>query len=72
LPEQLPTEDADLRAYSYVQTADLLGVSLAFVKRLVARGELRHRKVGRRVLIPATSIRNFLSVPETDERRGSR
>jgi excisionase family DNA binding protein len=45
---------------SVCQAAVLIGVSERTVKNLLKRGELVRRKVGRRTLIPRTSIQAFL------------
>ncbi len=51
-------------AYSLAQTAELTGLSLGLVRKLVASGELRHRKAGTRVLIPRTAIEEYLEGPK--------
>jgi excisionase family DNA binding protein len=47
-------------AYSKAESASLLSVSLRTIDNLIARKELTVRRVGRRVIIPATSITAFL------------
>jgi excisionase family DNA binding protein len=54
-------EDDDLRAFSYPEVAQRLGLSLVTVKRLVYSGQLKSMHVGRRALIPAASLREFLA-----------
>lgn len=46
---------------SIEQTQNLLGVSENTVRRLIERGRLRQVKIGRRVVIPAESIRALLA-----------
>ena len=42
------------------EAAQVLGVSLRTIDRLIALKELPVRRVGRRVLIPRTALDNFL------------
>jgi len=42
------------------KAAQMLGVSLRTIERLIALKELQVRRLGRRVLIPRTSLENFL------------
>lgn len=49
-------------AHSKVEAASLLGVSLRTIDNLIAQKEITVRRVGRRVLIPATSLTAFLRV----------
>jgi|KBSSwiStaDraftv2_1062776.scaffolds.fasta_scaffold319829_2 excisionase family DNA binding protein len=42
------------------QVRDLLGVSLPLVDRLLLSGELRHARLGRRVLIPREAVDMWL------------
>ncbi len=42
------------------EAAHMLGVSLRTIERLIALKELQVRRLGRRVLIPRTSLENFL------------
>ena len=53
-------------AYSLAQTAELIGLSLGLVRKLVASGELRHRKAGARTLIPRTAIEEYLEGSKGD------
>lgn len=48
-------------AYSMSDTAKMLSLSLRTVENLIAHKQLTARRVGRRVIVPATSIRSFLS-----------
>jgi excisionase family DNA binding protein len=45
---------------SVCQVAVLIGVSERTVKNLLAHGELVRRKVGRRTLVPRSSVMAFL------------
>ena len=47
-------------AYSIQETTEQTGLSRAYINTLIARGELRHRKTGRRVLIPHDALLEFL------------
>lgn len=51
----------DLRAFSYPEVAERLGLSLVTIKRLVYSGQLKSMHVGRRALIPASALREFLT-----------
>ena len=42
------------------EAAQMLGVSLRTIERLIALKELHVRRLGRRVLIPRASLENFL------------
>jgi excisionase family DNA binding protein len=48
-------------AYSMSEAAASLGVSLSTVKNLIAQGRLKTARIGRRVLIPASSLESLLS-----------
>jgi excisionase family DNA binding protein len=47
-------------ALSKSETAQVLGVSLRTVDRLIALKQLPVRRLGRRVLIPRTALQDFL------------
>ena len=47
-------------AVSKTEAAQMLGVSLRTVERLIALKELPVRRLGRRVLIPRNSLQNLL------------
>ena len=55
-----PTPEA--LALSKIDAAQMLGVSLRTVDRLIALKRLPVRRLGRRVLIPRNSLQNFLRV----------
>lgn len=42
------------------EVAELIGVSTAFVYRLVARGEIPHKKVGRLIIFHRPTIETWL------------
>jgi excisionase family DNA binding protein len=54
-------DDTAKRFYRPSEVAQLLGVSAAHVYRLCERGELRHTRMGRRVLIPAEIVKGLLA-----------
>lgn len=56
-----PFPEDDLVAFNYREAAARLGMGEATVKRLCYAGKLRTLKVGRRVLIPASAVREFLT-----------
>jgi excisionase family DNA binding protein len=60
-PAADPPIPDDLRAYTVPQTAEMLGLSEVYLRVMLKRGDIRSVKAGRRVLIPATAIRKFLS-----------
>ena len=37
-----------------------LGLGVTFTRQLISRGELRHARVGRRVVVPEAAISEFL------------
>ena len=43
------------------QTAEELGLTIKAVRQRIARGQLPFRKLGKRVLIPATELDTFLA-----------
>lgn len=47
-------------AYSIDQVADILMVCGKTVRRLIGRGELVHRRIGTKILVPRAAIENFL------------
>ena len=46
--------------YTIPQVADMLMVCQKTIRRLVVRGELVHRRIGTRILIPKTALENFV------------
>jgi excisionase family DNA binding protein len=61
LPE--PAIPDELRAYTVPQAAEMLGLSEVYLRVMLKRGDIRSVKAGRRVLVPATAIREFLAPP---------
>ncbi len=55
-------------AYSIQDVTEQLGLSRAYVNKLIATGELKARKAGRRVLIPRSALVDWL---ETDRRKAA-
>ena len=56
-PESTPTA----LALSIDQAATALSISPRLVRTLIARGELRSARIGRRVVIPTGALRELLS-----------
>ncbi len=48
---------------SVPDAAALLGISRAHAYQLVARGELPHLRLGRRIVIPRAALETLLAVP---------
>jgi len=48
------------RLISVAATGESLGVSKFFVRVLIRRGDLRHVRIGRRVLIPVEEIERLI------------
>ena len=59
LQESLP-----LKALNTSQVMEVLGISRNTVRKLVASGQIRTIRVGRRILFPATAIVEFLESAE--------
>lgn len=57
MQQQSPVESV---AVSINQTCRMLGLSRYSVARLLKGGQIRFLRVGRRVLIPADALRQFL------------
>ena len=54
--------------YSKNEAVELLGLSLRTIDYLIARGELKARRVGpKRVMIPRTELERFASGEQTTE-----
>lgn len=56
---ELQTQHPPL-AYSVNETAKALRLSRTTVCNLIYSGQLKHRKVGRRVLVPRAALERFL------------
>lgn len=54
------TPSANSRVWTVSEAAVLLGVSRAHAYELVARGQLRHVRLGRRVVVPKRAIDELL------------
>jgi len=52
LPEGVPRKQLDRLTYTVEEAATVLGISRSLAYEAVARGEVPHLRVGRRVLIP--------------------
>ena len=52
-------------AYSPAEAAERLGISERTLRKMVTRNELRVVRVGRRVLVPATVLRELLEPQAT-------
>ena len=48
---------------SVPDAAEALGISRAHAYELVARGELPHLRLGRRIVIPYAALESLLAVP---------
>ena len=49
--------------FTVVETAELLGISRTHAYELVARGELVHVRLGRRIVVPCHAIDTLLGTP---------
>lgn len=58
-------------AYSVAEAASALGVSRDLVRSMVRRGDLRSRRLGRRVLIPAAELHRWVQQPATQSQSGA-
>jgi len=56
----MSSEVAPQRAYTLAETAQILRVSLRTLHRLIERGLLRSRKVGRRRIVRVEDLERFL------------
>ena len=52
--------------YTVTQTAGLLGISRTHAYDLVARGELVHVRLGKRIVVPRHAIETLLGVPKME------
>ena len=71
-PDSTPTPEhlaylAALKVMSTVQVAQFGGVSTSTVRRAIDAGDLPVRRIGRRVLIPATDARAWLGIDSTED-----
>ena len=58
--ERLAERGLERLAYSVVEAADMLGSSPYQVYCLVRAGRLPHKRVGKRIIIPAGALREWL------------
>ncbi len=56
-----PTEGRSPLVLSVEEAAGLLGISRGLAYELVARGELPHLRLGRRIVIPRTALEDLLN-----------
>jgi len=49
---------------SFEEAGELLGISRAFAYELVARGELPHLRLGRRLLVPRKALHELLEAAQ--------
>ncbi len=52
------------KAYSVSEAAEVLGVSQWLVREAIRRGEISCTRIGKRIIIPAATIDQFLAVPD--------
>ena len=57
-----PRPDRRRRVFSVDEAAMILGISRAHAYELVGRNELRHLRLGRRILIPVAVVDELLDV----------
>jgi excisionase family DNA binding protein len=53
------------RGYSLEETGEVLGVSKGFINLEIRRGKLRARRFGRRVIILAEDLEQYISARQT-------
>ncbi len=56
----MPPENANKVAFAPNDLVPIIGLSIAHIKRLIAKGELPARKSGRRVLILKEDLEHYL------------
>ncbi len=59
----MPVMNDSRLVFTVVETAELLGISRTHAYELVARGELVHVRLGRRIVIPRHAIDTLLGTP---------
>ena len=63
---------ADRATFTAQELADLLGVSLVMVYRMLKNGEIPRRRAGRKYIIPRSAVEDWLrEAPATRTRRAS-
>ena len=48
--------------YTVTQTASLLGISRTHAYELIARGDLKHVRLGRRIVVPRNTLELLLGI----------
>lgn len=70
LPRAVPI--ADRAILSPQELADLLGISIVMVYRMLKDGEIPRRRAGRKYIIPRSAVEDWLrNAPATRTRRAS-
>ena len=59
----MPVMDDSRLVFTVVETARLLGISRTHAYELIARGELVHVRLGRRIVVPRHAIDTLLGTP---------
>ena len=59
----MPVMDDSRLVFTVVETAELLGISRTHAYELVARGELVHVRLGRRIVVPRHAIDTLFGTP---------
>ena len=57
-------EEEELKCFSVLETAELLGVSEKTIRTLIKDGEIKSLRVGHRLLIRAKVIKDYLDKAE--------
>lgn len=61
---KLKAQPQEIKTLTRREAANALNMSLPTLDKLIDSGEIRAKKVGRKVVIPATEIENLLSAGE--------
>jgi excisionase family DNA binding protein len=62
--ERLEARGLERTAYSTLEVADMLGVCQEHVHRMVRAGLIPHKRLGRRIIIPAGLFHQWLNSPD--------
>lgn len=62
--ERLEARGLERVAYNVLEAADMLGVCQEHVYRMVRAGIIPHKRLGRRIIIPAAQFEAWLNSPE--------
>lgn len=57
----IPPDLLQKKCFSSSDLAHWLGISIRSVERMLKRGEIRYKKVGRRVVIPVSAVEAWLN-----------